>query len=162
MTDPYGLPESVRGDLSDDWFALTGRLVIVTALVELKIFNLCAAVTGDDAKALGVKTLSDVLKRCRVGLRSVNSKDRRVIEDWLIEANVVRTYRHDIVHSHWPEETFGWRPPMSSKEDPRVGDDGLIVVRTNLEELRYMVSRASQVVERGNEMAARSQAQWSD
>jgi hypothetical protein len=157
MNDSYGLPASVRGGLGDDWFALTGRLVIVTSLVEYQVLKLCASITQTDMKIIGTQHFGKVHKTCQSAVQALATDNKKVLNDWLDEVQLVRAYRHDIVHSHWPHETFGWRSPMSTKDEIRLGDDGLIKVRTDLNELRSMVGRAAQIVQRGNEMAARAQ-----
>jgi len=159
VTDQYGLTARVRGDLSDEWFALTGRLVHVTALVEEQVLVLCSVLSGRQLIDVQRERVTEAISRCRSTMTTLPADDQSVIASWIDGVSTLRSYRHDIVHGLWPNETFSHRSPMSKHGGTESGSDGrVVVVQHSVERLQEEVLRGVALVVRGNEMAARAQS----
>ena len=159
MTDAYGLTDSVRGDLSEDWFALVGRLVHVTALVEEQVLVVCSVVTGRQLVEVQRAQVRDAVSSCRSEMPSFQNGDRDAITSWLHGVESLRSYRHDIVHGLWPNETFSHRSPMSKRATGGLSASGRILVEDHsVSRLRAEVLSGVALATRGNEMAARAQS----
>lgn len=137
LSDSWGIPESFFGPVSDEFYAVVGRVTMLAALLDDMMLRLAWALTDEVQSVHAGKFATELDRVCRRAVTR-NSDDLRA--DVIAELDRVRATRHlrnAVVHSLWPnptlESAFGWRPVKS-------GDDGQMTVtfpttRAALEEL---------------------------
>lgn len=119
------------GDVPEDFYAVVGRIVMVSAVLELKLLNLAqgldrknpqSAYAGKPAGRLITSTrkLLDTpgMENFRDDGNALLSRVAAVLED-----------RNAVVHNAWPNPTLkdasGWRPVMPRSKRTSSGDDNL-------------------------------------
>lgn len=114
--DAFGVPGNMCGDVPEDFYAVVGRIVMVSAVLELKLLNLAqgldrknpqSAYAGKPAGRLITSTrkLLDTpgMENFRDDGNALLSRVAAALED-----------RNAVVHNAWPNPTLkdasGWRP----------------------------------------------------
>lgn len=139
-TDAFGVPSNLMGVHPEEFFSLLGRLVALSALLENRVLVFYQYLVGrrqDQHTELGVsKLIENALDALS---RLPEPANRKLAEEFLIDANAITGKRNDYVHNLWPAQgdgqLFGWRMPQ------RKNAPGTLTTASSLEEMRADLRR---------------------
>ena len=123
MSDPYGIPDSMFGQVPEEFFGLLGRIVMVTSFLELRLLDLLTELDQVPQDVHAGKSGAVLIKGCRRKLSDyepVFAEDARAVLDRVGE---VLQQRNAVVHSIWPSSdpggAYGWRPRLAGQREER-------------------------------------------
>jgi hypothetical protein len=115
-TDAFGIPNGLMGIHDEEFFQILGRIVALSALVEMRVVTLYEILTPLPERRKRVRGTGDLLERCKQELGRFPEADAEFIQAFLDAASESLNTRHGYAHSLWPaqggEEQFAWRPDV--------------------------------------------------
>lgn len=134
--DAYGVADRLLGPQSDEFYGLLGRIVAVSALLEMEMLDLRQGLGRLGQWECTKQPLTTLITESRKDLDRVSDPDvRQNAASFLGELSTWAERRNAYVHSIWPaqpgEGLFGWRP----SRDATPGEPTTWVTLT-LEEMR--------------------------
>ena len=117
--DEYGVPSNLMGTHHEDFFALLGRIVALSASLENHVLVIYQSLVGAAQSEYTNLPVGRLLANCRTELQRLDSRpsDRERVEMFLSEAEAIIERRNHYVHNLWPAQPggrlFGWRPPRA-------------------------------------------------
>lgn len=145
--DDYGVPSNLIGTHADDFFALLGRIVALSASLENRVLVIYQSLVGAAQNEYTTVPVGKLLKRCHKELHRLDGHpgDRQLLEVFLSKAETVIERRNDYVHNLWPAQPggrlFGWRPPRAK------GAQEAITVEATLPEMRNDLASLVELLE---------------
>jgi hypothetical protein len=115
--DDYGVPSNLMGTHHEDFFALLGRIVALSASLENRVLVIYQSLVRAGQNEYTNVPVGKLLERCRKELRRLDGRpsDRQLVEIFLSKAEAIIQSRNHYVHNLWPAQPggrlFGWRPP---------------------------------------------------
>jgi hypothetical protein len=134
--DDYGVPSNLMGTHHEDFFALLGRVVALSASLENHVLVIYQSLVGAAQNHHTNVPVGNLLARCRKELHRLEGRpnDRQLVEIFLSKAETTIERRNHYVHNLWPAQPggrlFGWRPPREK------GAQEAITVEATLPEMR--------------------------
>lgn len=128
--DDYGIPAHIFGAVDEAFYAAVGRVPMLAALLEERLFDLLNAFHLEHANASGGKpgtvltaSIVKLLPQLPVAAEGETYSLRGEVSSLLTDADAVLVQRHDIVHSVFSnptlESAFAWRTlPKSKRPTP--------------------------------------------
>jgi hypothetical protein len=115
-TDAFGVPNGLMSIHDEEFFQILGRIVALTALVEMGLVTLYEILTPPPQRRKRVRGTGDLLERCKQELGRFPEADTEFIQAFLDAASESLNTRHGYAHSLWPaqggDEQFAWRPDV--------------------------------------------------
>ncbi len=115
-TDAFGVPTVLMGIHDEGFFQILGRIVALSALVEMRLVTLYELLTPLPERRTSVRGTGDLFAHCKQQLGRLPEADAGFIETFLDSAAAALKTRHGYAHSLWPaqggEEQFAWRPDV--------------------------------------------------
>jgi uncharacterized protein YbdZ (MbtH family) len=139
--DQYGIPGNTFGNVPEEFYAIVGRVVMLSALIENRYAAIITKLAGKTEADYAGKPVGE-LHKIRDRLEQDHGLSERVVAI-RSELDEVLKQRNEIVHSLWPSPSMdlarGWRPVVESK---RVESDNHIVwIEHTTETLRVLINR---------------------
>lgn len=134
--DDYGVPSNLMGTHHEDFFALLGRIVALSASLENHVLVLYQSLVGAAQNEYTNVPVGKLLDRCFKELHRLDGRpgDHQLVEIFLSNAEAIIERRNHYVHNLWPAQPggrlFGWRPPREK------GAQEAITVEATLPEMR--------------------------
>lgn len=150
--DLYGIPEGFFGPLSSELPALIGRIVMLSALLETKIWYLASSVSDETQERYSRERVSENIKltRKRLLLYQDDEKEKKFSQSaakLLTGAEKVLDLRNAIVHGVWPESGVGtwmlWKPQLKKRGENM---DWIMKKEFSRDDLRDAVTSIIQLV----------------
>lgn len=115
-TDDFGVPNGLMGVHDEEFFQILGRIIALSALVEMRLVTLYELLTPLPQRRMRVRGTRDLVVHCREQLNRFPEAEARFVQAFLDSASSVLAARHGYAHSLWPaqggEEQFAWRPDI--------------------------------------------------
>jgi hypothetical protein len=115
-TDAFGVPNGLMGIHDEEFFQILGRIVALSALVEMRLVTLYEILTPLPARRKRVRGTGDLFEHCKQELSRFPHVDAEFIQAFLDAAAQCLRTRHGYAHSLWPaqggDEQFAWRPDV--------------------------------------------------
>lgn len=143
--DQFGVPTFIFGAHGEDFFALLGRAIAVSAVVERDLRTLARKLIAPIEETTQKFAISKLIESARKNLTPVEClEDREVVSEFLDKAGSLFLRRNEYAHSLWPAgslefgtQIVGWKSePWKSELD--LGDD-LRVLRDDVKQLVGLV-----------------------
>jgi hypothetical protein len=156
MDDAYGIPSSFFGSVSDEFYGMVGRVVLVAALLEDRLLCLLWALDRAPQPTHAGKLRSELMTLCRekASVLSANLRDDMIA--FLDDSDRVFDQRNAIVHSVWPDPSLtsarGWRSVVEKRR--QVPHDYTVWIATDESKLRALLAEMVSLVERCNSLEA--------
>jgi hypothetical protein len=134
--DDYGVPSNLMGTHHEDFFALLGRVVALSASLENHVLVIYQSLAGAAQNEHTNLSVGKLLARCRKEHHRLEGRpsDLQLVEIFLSKAEAIIERRNHYVHNPWPAQPggrlFGWRPPREK------GAQEAITVEATLPEMR--------------------------
>jgi hypothetical protein len=134
--DEYGVPSNLMGPHHEDFFALLGRIVALSASLENHVLVIYQSLVGAAQNDHTNVPAGKLLERCRKELHRLGGRpsDCELLEMFLSKAEAIIERRNHYVHNLWPAQPggrlFGWRPPRAK------GAQEAITIEATLSEMR--------------------------
>ncbi|MCX2746258.1 hypothetical protein OOZ51_00325 [Arthrobacter sp. MI7-26] len=122
MSDPYGIPDNMFGDVPEEFPGLVGRVVMMAALVELKVGHLLMNLPkgGETQATHAGKPIKGLIELCQARLAARSTEfpleptaPAEKISALLESVKTTLEQRNGVVHSVWPSSSMdganGWR-----------------------------------------------------
>lgn len=113
VTDRYGIPENMFGEVPEDFYALVGRIALVSTLVEDRLLGILWALDDQPQPTHAGHSASRIKELVEARLHKVSSPVADRIQSLLDRISKALERRHALVHSLWPNPTEhqaeGWR-----------------------------------------------------
>lgn len=114
MSDPYGIPDNMFGQVPEEFFGMLGRIVMVTSFLELRVLDLLTELEQVPQEVHAGKLGAQLLDRCRQRLSDYDPAFAETAGAVLDRVREALHQRNAIVHSIWPgpsaDSAYGWRP----------------------------------------------------
>lgn len=118
--DSYGIPDHIFGTVDDAFYAAVGRVTMLAALLEERLFDLLSAFHLDSIDTVGgqpgtklADEIAKLLPLLPTAAKNESYSLRGEVAALLHDAKVVLGKRHDIVHSIFAnpsvQDAHGWR-----------------------------------------------------
>lgn len=111
--DRWGVPTNMFGPVGEDFYGLTGRIVLVSALLEQRLQDLYVAVARVPQGQMAGESGSSLIKALRRHLDGLPANRQEHASAVLSAAGAALARRHEVVHSLWPHTDAapvrGWR-----------------------------------------------------
>jgi|GEM_PF-3083614 len=116
--DPYGIPERFFGPLSPELPALIGRVVMLSTLLETKVWAFACSIANEPQSEYAATNVSEniTLSKKRLEHYQMNVKERTFAlkaDELLDDINTALSARNEIIHRVWPksglDEWAGWK-----------------------------------------------------
>lgn len=161
MPDQYGVPDNMFGHVPEEFYGMIGRVVMVAAVLEMRLWDLATNLDGHDRQKHAGKSAKQLEEVCRPLLAEQQDPVLREQGDHLlVRVREALNDRNDVVHRLWPstrlDEAFGWRPVRSTLRDVPHGSTR--AVRKAAPDMRRLIVRLAELVgdlgERANRLPA--------
>ena len=130
-SDQFGIPSNIMGQHDEDFFSILGRIVALAATLEYKILVFYQYIVGRRQDAFTELTVGQLIARAQKNLHRLTApEDRKLAEQFLLEAKAVAQKRNAYVHNLWPAQssgrTFGWRMPPTKNAKEAITTEGTL------------------------------------
>ncbi len=119
--DQYGIPENMFGHVPEAFYGLLGRIVMVTALLELRLLDLLTELHQVSQGVHAGKQGTALIDACHTRLDAYRDDFSHDCREVLDRARAALNFRNSVVHSLWPaprlNDAYGWRPVRGRKRD---------------------------------------------
>ena len=152
QNDEYGIPEGFFGPVAPELPALIGRVVMLSALLETKIWHLASSIgEGTQEKYARKRPIQNLrFAQRRILLYQENVTEvhfSQSVRSLLTEAEEILELRNGVVHGVWPvsgaEEWAFWKPRSGRRDD---NEDWIETKEYSKVELGELVRRLVQLV----------------
>ena len=120
VSDAYGIPDNMFGEVPEEFFAMIGRIVMVTSFLELRVLDLLTELEQTPQDVHAGKSGTDLIKGCRRRLGDYDPAFAAAAGAVLDRVRVALDQRNAVVHSIWPapgvDSAYGWRPVRGGRE----------------------------------------------
>lgn len=126
--DDYGVPEKMFGAQDDDFYGAIGRIVNLSALLEIRLIAIHQALAGveqdvqTNLPASDLCTHAEALVKHALEAGTLTQERSELIARFLDRAKHLLAKRHDYVHNVWSRTgdqiVYGWRPGRHGKLTP--------------------------------------------
>ncbi len=100
--DSYAIPPNMFGNVPEEFFGALGRVVMVTALLELRLLDLVAALDHATQEEHAGKPARELIRACRALLPGQDPSLSAEALDMLDRVDDALGMRNAVVHSLWP------------------------------------------------------------
>lgn len=119
MTDDFGVPDNTFGLVEERFYGAVGRVVMLSAVAELRLLDLCTALTGAEQGEHDGKNPTELLEASRAALPGFIGDFAAKTESVLEQLRLLLEDRNAVVHSLWPspatDDAWGWRPVRKTR-----------------------------------------------
>jgi hypothetical protein len=116
--DEFGIPLNWFGPVSEPFYATIGRVTHVAAFLDTKMLELLRALCDNDHNTFNNRYGQQLEELVGKAASFVSEELAEDVREMLVEAERLREWRNDIIHSVWPnptdEHAFAWRPRDSA------------------------------------------------
>jgi hypothetical protein len=113
MPDRYGIPDNMFGSVPEDFYALVGRVALVSTMVEDRVLGLLWALDDQDQPTYAGLPASQLSEEVTKRLDALEPALGLEIRRLLSRVSAALDRRHALVHSLWPNpqehRAQGWR-----------------------------------------------------
>jgi hypothetical protein len=103
MGDQYGVPDNMFGHVPEEFYGMVGRVVMVAAVLEMRLWDLATTLDGFDQQKHAGKSAKQLEEVCRPLLAGQQDPVLREQGDHLlVRVREALNDRNDVVHSLWP------------------------------------------------------------
>lgn len=142
-SDSYAIPPNMFGNIPEEFFGALGRVVMVTALLELRLLDLVTALDHTMQEEHAGEPGRELIRACRTLLPDQDPSLSAEALDMLDRVHDALGMRNAVVHSLWPSPStaaaFGWRPVTKSKR--AAAGQPFVDINVSLTELQNLVRR---------------------
>lgn len=120
-----GVPETMFGDVPEDFYSLVGRVTMVAALLENRLHVLFCVLANAPQDRLAGEPGKRLIRECRQRLDRVRPERHDEAAALLDAAEAALSRRHEVVYSLWPfapgDRVHRWRDvPTRRRESDEV------------------------------------------
>ncbi|MGH3873641.1 MAG: hypothetical protein ACRDSR_19380 [Pseudonocardiaceae bacterium] len=148
MSDAYGIPDNMFGQVPETFFGMLGRIVMVTALLELRLLDLRTELERAVQDEHAGESAAQLIDGCRKRLDDYDPAFAETARAVLDRARTALDSRNAVVHSIWPapgiDGAYGWRPVRSPKREPPW--QSLESITVNGSQLRDLIANSAGLV----------------